>query len=343
MYWLDQKYLGMVSNRLRNYKKKSSTLYNFSCCFCGDSDTDKRKARGYIYDKQGKTLFHCHNCNLTYGFDKFLKEFDHQLHAEYSLDKLKDSGGVIKQKTELQEFVEKLKKPIFLQDGPLKGLKKISQLSPSHPVKKYVESRKIPNPYHAKMFYCPKFYAWVNDVVPGKFNASALVHDESRLLIPFINKEKKMHAFQGRALDSSSQLRYITIVNDETVPRLYGLDTVDYNKKIYVTEGPIDSMFVPNSIATAGGDLVSTVVDMPKDKLVIVLDNEPRSIDTKRKLEKAIINGYTVCIWPDNLVAKDINEMVQSGISTDFVRYIIDTHSFKDLRARLELTKWSKA
>ena len=35
--------------------------------------------------------------------------------------------------------------------------------------------------------------------------------------------------------------------------------------------------------------------------------------------------------------------MVMSGLSQDFIRYIIDTHTFSDLRARLELTKWSKA
>jgi hypothetical protein len=161
-------------------------------------------------------------------------------------------------------------------------------------------------------------------------------------LIPFINKDEKMHAFQGRALDSNAAMRYITIVNDESVPKLYGLDTLDITKKIYVHEGPIDSMFVPNSIATAGGDLISSTKGLPKDKLVIVYDNEKRSVETKKKLEKAIINGYTVCIWPENLEAKDANDMILSGVSSDFVRYIIDTHSFKDLRARLELTKWCK-
>jgi hypothetical protein len=101
-------------------------------------------------------------------------------------------------------------------------------------------------------------------------------------------------------------------------------------------------MFVANSIATAGGDLISATKSLPKDKLVIIYDNEKRSVETKKKLEKAIINGYTVCIWPENLEAKDCNDIILSGVSSDFVRYIIDTHSFKDLRAKLELTKWSK-
>ena len=339
MDWLEVKYLNLVSNRLRNYKRKSTNLFNFSCCFCGDSEVDSRKARGYIYNQKGKTLFHCHNCNITYGFDKFLKELDFQVYSDYLLEKLKDVGH---KKTDVHEFANKMKKPVFLKDGPLKRLKKISQLDPNHPCKVYVESRKIPANVHSKLFYCPKFFTWVNDIVPEKFDESAVARDDGRLLIPFIDKNQNMHAFQGRSLDSESKTKYITIVNDETVPKIYGLDTVDFNKRVYVTEGPIDSLFLPNAIATAGGDLVSTVKDLPKKNLVIIYDNEPRSIDTKKKLEKAIINGYTVCIWPGNLEAKDINDMILSGISADFVKYIIDTHSFSDLRAKLELTKWSK-
>lgn len=344
MHWLEQKYLNLVSNRLRNFKRKSPSLYNFSCCFCGDSLSDKRKARGFIYSKKGSTLFHCHNCGKTTNFNKFLEELDLQLHAEFVMEKLKDSGAKPQSEKDkgLHEFVQKLKKPLFMKEGPLKGLKKVSQLSPWHPVKTYVESRMIPNPYHAKMFFCPKFYAWCNEVIPGKFEGKVLERDESRLLIPFINKDQRMHAFQGRTIDTSSSLRYITLVNDESVPKVYGLDAADFTKKTYVLEGPIDSMFLPNSIATAGGDLVTSVKDFPKKNLVVVYDNEPRSAETKKKLERAIINGYSVCIWPGNLDHKDVNDMVLAGLSPDFIRYIIDTHTFSDLRARLELTKWSK-
>jgi transcription elongation factor Elf1 len=337
MHWLESKYIGLVSNRLRNYKRKSATLFNFSCPFCGDSDSDKKKARGYVYAKKGNTLFHCHNCGLTHNFPNFLKNLDYQLYSEFSLERLKDEKP--KEQIELEEFTNKMKAPVFLKSGPLKGLKKISQLTADHPCKLFVAKRQIPNPFHAKMFFCPNFFAWSNEIIPGKFEAE---RDEPRLLIPFFNKEKQMHAFQGRSLDPKSKTRYITIVNDESVPKVYGLDEVDFEKKFYVFEGPIDSMFVPNSIATAGGDLVATVKDLPKKNMVVVYDNEPRSIETKKKLDKAIINGYNVCVWPTNLVHKDVNDMVLSGLSNDFVRYIIDTNTHRDLKAKLALNMWSK-
>jgi len=340
MHWLEQKYIGLLSGRLRNYRRKSSGLYNFSCPICLDSDKDRTKARGYMYSKQGKTLYHCHNCTVTMGFEKFLKTIDEVLYREYTLEKLKDSKTP--QLVELQEFVNKMKKPVFMLTEPYKGLKKVSQLDPDDPVKILVSSRKIPNPYHSKMFKCPRFFSWVNSIVPDKFDESALKYDETRLLIPFLTKDKKMHAFQGRSLDPKSKTKYITIVTDENVPKVYGLDQLDESKKIYVTEGPIDSFFLPNAIATAGGDLTSAVVDFPKDKMIIIYDNEPRSRETKSKIDKAIINGYNVCIWPSNLEHKDINDCIKAGLSPEFVQYIIDTNTHRDLRAKMALNAWTK-
>lgn len=340
MNWLEQKYMGLISFKLRNYKRKNGELYNFSCPFCGDSEKDKKKARGYIYVKQGKTLFHCHNCNLTYGFNNFLKNLDFQLYSELCLERLKDEKSP--EQKSLDDFVAKMKKPNFIQSSPLKELKKISQLDHDHPTKLFVSNRLIPNPFHAKMFHCAKFFAWCNRIIPGKFSDEALLFDEPRLLIPFLDKNQTMFAFQGRALDPQSNIRYITIVIDESKPKLYGLDTVDFNKKTYILEGPIDSMFIPNSIATAGGDLVATISGLDKKNMIVCYDNEPRSIETKKKLDKAITNGYSVCIWPTNLIHKDINDMILAGLSHEFIKYIIDTNTHKDLTAKLALNTWSK-
>jgi len=339
MNWLEHKYVGLASSRLRNFKRKSSGLYNFSCPLCGDSTSNTGKARGYIYEKKGKMLFHCHNCSATMAIPNFIKSVDQSLYNEFVMEKLKDNKTPEQQ--DLESFVEKMKKPIFLKEGPLKGLKKVSQLSPDHRVKKLVDSRKIPTPYHAKLFSCPNFKQFTNNLIPGKFDEESIKRDETRLLIPFFTKEKKVHAYQGRAL-GESKVKYITIVLDETVPKVYGLDTVNFDRFVYVFEGPIDSMFVPNSIATAGGDLVSAISSFDKKNLVVVYDNEPRSRETIKKLDKAIMQGYNVVIWPENLEHKDINDMVLAGMSSEFITHILKTNTYRDLAAKLALTKWSK-
>lgn len=341
MLWLEQKYVGLLSGRLRNYTRKSNSLYNFSCPICGDSANDKRKARGYIYEKKGKGLYHCHNCGTTMSVPNFIKSVDQGLYNEFVLEKLKDEKSP--EQRDLEDFVNKMKKPVFMKEGILKGLKKVSQLSPDHPIKKYVESRKIPTPYHSKLFVCPNFYAFTNQQIPGKFSEGSLKHDETRLLIPFLNKEKKVHAYQGRSLSNAKDVvRYITIVLDESVPKLFGLDALDESRRVYVLEGPIDSMFIPNSVATAGGDLVAAVHSLNKENLVVVYDNEPRSRETVKKIDKAINNGYNVCIWPENFDHKDVNDMIMAGLSAEFIRYIIDQNTFSDLKAKLALKRWSK-
>jgi transcription elongation factor Elf1 len=337
--WLDVKYVNLLSGRLRNFKRKSNNLYNFSCPICNDSETNSRKARGYIYEKKGRMIFHCHNCSATMNISFFLKTLDTTLYNEYVIENLKDSKTV--QQLDLESFVQKMKPPKFLKSEILKDLKKVSQLSPDNPIKKFVSARKIPNIYHSKLFACPKFRAFTNNIIPDKFDEKALLHDETRLLIPFINEKKDVHAFQGRTL-GKSEFKYITIVTDESIPKVYGLDTVNLNKPTYVVEGPIDSMFISNSIATAGGDLVSTLSSFRKDELIIVYDNEPRSIHTIKKIEKAISLGYKVCIWPDYVNHKDINDMILGDMTSEHIEYIIKENTFKDLTAKLKLSQWSK-
>jgi len=339
MDWLNHKYIGLVSARLEKFKRKGPSLYNFRCPICGDSSTHRNKARGYIYEKKGNMLFHCHNCNATMSVPNFIKMLDQNLYSEMQLEKLQDSKPP--EQIDYEAFVNKMKKPVFMKMGPLKGLKKVSQLSADHRVKKFVESRRIPNPFHAVLFSCPNFKQYTNSLVPGKFDDSSLERDETRLLIPFMDANKNVHAYQGRALGASA-VKYITIILDESVPKVYGLDRVNFDRTVYVVEGPIDSMFLPNSIATAGGDLVSSVSSFKKDNLVIVYDNEPRSKETIKKLDKAIMNGYNVVIWPDNLEHKDINDMYLAGLSSGFIKHIIDTNTYRDLAAKMALTKWSK-
>ena len=144
--------------------------------------------------------------------------FDPILHSEYLVEKLKDNKSPEQQ--ELDDFVSKMKKPKFLSTGPLKGLKKVSQLSHTHRAHRFVTDRRLPPPSHIRLFYTDNFKRYTNELSPNKFDASSLERDEGRLLIPFMDAGKNVHAFQGRALGNSA-VKYITIVLDESVPKVY--------------------------------------------------------------------------------------------------------------------------
>ena len=128
---------------------------------------------------------------------------------------------------------------------------------------------------------------------------------------------------------------------DETKDKIFGLDSIEDNKKIYLVEGPIDSLFLTNCVAMAGSDINLTNLG-DRNNIVIVYDNEPRSREIINKISKAIDMNYKVCIWPDDIEQKDINDMVLAGLSGPAVQHIIDHNTYEGLAAKMRLQMWRK-
>lgn len=323
--WLEQKYANLLSNRFDRFTVKNNT-FNFRCPYCGDSEKNKFKARGYLWDKGKGMVYFCHNCGITRTFNNFLKEQDPLLHKQFVLEKMQDKGAELAFGEEKPQVEDSGK---YSEGDPLNKLRPINDLRDDHPAKQYIRNRKIPVNRWDKLYYCTKFKTWTNTMVPGKFNEE---NDEPRIIIPFIDEKGSFFGYQGRALGKSVQ-RYITIML-ETRPNIYGLDSVDLNKTVLVTEGPFDSMFLDNCIAMAGSDLN---VDIPDP--VMIYDNEPRNDAIINKLKKSIAQGKKVVIWPDHLEHKDINDMVLSGI--DIMDLVLNS-VYTGLKAEMALSKWSK-
>ena len=337
MIWLDHKYINLLSGRLERFARVGSETYRFRCPICGDSEKDKRKTRGYVFQRGGKLRYFCHNCGASMRFQYLIKSIDPTLYLEYVKEKIKENN----QANETHDFVQKMKPPIFVKETQLSELTKVSKLKPDHPVKQWVDGRQIPSNSHYKLFYCKKFASWVNEMIPDKFKAE--VENEPRLVIPFLDENKKLFGFQGRSFKKNG-LRYITIMLDESKPKIFGLDTVDRSQDIYLVEGPIDSLFIPNAIASAGSDLISQLLltDLPKDNIVVIYDNEPRNAEIVKKVEKTIEAGYRVCVWPRSIEHKDINDMVLAGYTPEQVKDIIDECTYSGPTAKLHFALWRK-
>jgi hypothetical protein len=140
----------------------------------------------------------------------------------------------------------------------------------------------------------------------------------------------------------NSKVKYITIKLSDDNLKVYGLDRVDKTKKIYVVEGPIDSMFLQNSLAMMDASLYNVISTVGNYDYTFVFDNEPRNKDVCKHMQKAITMGKSVCIWPKHLDMKDINEMILRGYSPAMIQGIIDSNTFSLLKAQLEFGSWSK-
>ncbi len=327
--YIEKKYLMIASSQLQRFKKTGDCLYNFRCPYCGDSQKSSTKARGFIFRKELNLIYKCHNCGVGASFSNLLKHIDPKIYNDYIMERYK------KNEPELPD-IGKFTQPKFMKGpSPLKSLKKISSLSHDHPVKKFVMNRQIPSTVHFELFFAPKFYTWVNTVVPNKF--ASLNGDHPRLVIPFFDENSKMFAFQGRAFGNEIP-KYITITLDPDKDKIYGLNRLDSTKPIQVTEGPIDSMFLDNCVAVGGADFSR----LPVENTTIIFDNERRNVEILKQIEKTIYMGYNVVLWPDDLKEKDINDMILSGLTKEEVQTIINNNSYQGNMAKIKFTQWRR-
>lgn len=345
--WLERKYLQQLSPRLRNLTITSGGLMRFSCPICGDSETNPRKARGYIYSRprSKRRGFYCHNCNSSMSAEKFIQYMDDRLYNEMMLERLKE-----KQEEKKAEAVAApvtrppMREKIKFDNSMFDKFIPIEELNDDHPAKVYIHKRMIPQDQLKNIFYHEKFYHYVNEIMPGKFSAESLAKDEPRIIIPLIDINQHIFGVNSRALNPDNPIRYITIIFDPDMPKIWGMHQFNPDAHGYLMEGPFDSMFVPNTLACAGGDLYSVALklDFDKDKITLVFDNEPRGVDTTKRMNKAIENGYKVAIWPSDIKEKDINDMVLSGMTADKIKHIIDENTYQGIEAQLKFNAWRR-
>ena len=330
MSYIDTKYLNIISPYLQQFKKKGDNLWNFRCPYCGDSQKSRTKARGFVFRKKNDLFFKCHNCGVGASLGNLVKTIDSKTYKDYIMERYKK--GVETRSSPQPEF--KFNAPVFRKKGILEGLKSIKNLPDDHPAKQIVEKRKLPEESFCDLYLCESFFKFTNSIIKGKF--PSLGGDHPRLIIPFRGEDGEVFAYQGRAF-GNEQPKYITIKIDEDRDKIFGLDKVDKSKPILVVEGPLDSLFLDNCIAVAGADFSNI-----KGDLTVIYDNEPRNKEINKQIEKTIDQGKSVCLWPDSMTHKDINDMIIAGYSKEDIQEIITNNTFSGASAKLRFAEWRK-
>lgn len=331
-FFVDRKFISLVSVKLERFTQKSETLWNFRCPFCGDSKKNKLKARGYFYRKKANVAYACHNCHTSVSLGNFLKSVDPSLYSQYLIEKYKEASHSNVPKPNYDAFKTKpefIPKPVDLPT--------VASLPDDHLAKQYLKSRMLPEKWYDYLYYAEDFGAFAKEHF-SRSSSIKLVQNDKRIVIPFFDEKKTLQGVQGRTL-VNSKIRYITLKAFDDAKKIFGLDLVDFQKTIYVVEGPLDSMFLSNCIATMDSNLSSVVNTVGKHDYVFVFDNEPRNKEVIREMNRVIQNGHKIVIWPATVVGKDINEMVQNKVD---VNWFIQNNTYEGLKAQLELTMWKK-
>lgn len=334
MMWVDQEFAERVFMTLPRYRKvhDSGFKLNARCPICGDSQKDQMKARFWAYGCDGGVRLKCYNCDESMWLSKYLKEYEEELYREYLLEKRKDSQPIVK-----KEEPKVVEKPVIEK---LNFCERLDTLPKEHPIIKYVQKRCIPEAKWNRLWFTMQWPALCNSIKTGTYKNET---NEPRLVIPIFNREKEIESFQGRALRADAPQKYITIKAHDQATKIYGTDTVEESDDVWVMEGPIDSLFIPNSIAITGGQLALDLVPYPKTR-IWVMDAEARHPDTIKRMQRLVDLGERVVFWDKSpWPSKDINDMVKDdGASPEEVLEYMKNNVAQGLMAKMRLSRYAK-
>lgn len=340
MLHIDLKYAHLISCHFEKFVRKNDYLFNVRCPLCGDSQIKKTKMRGYIYRDKQRLCYKCWNCQASIWLGALIERVAPHLYKEYLLETFKDSHA---------PRLNRLMHERGAFDGPTETVRfgtvdaviyenaeKISDLPEAHYCREYVKNRQIPEKYWSKLYFTEHYDKFLAEITPIK---DKKIKDEPRLCIMVYDRFGAVCAVSGRAL-GDSPLRYITIRTVQDDAKLvYGLERVDQSKVVYITEGPLDSLFLKNAVASCDSNLILAAARLSAAQIVLVFDNERRSPEIVKQMTRAIKLGHKIVVWPEWITEKDINAMVLAGRNA---QEIVETHTYSGLIALTHLTYWKK-
>lgn len=277
----------------------SNGKINIRCNICGDSKSNSRKKRGYlVYDKKRNLIYYkcfnegdcpCAGEGNAWSGKKWLKHTAPDIYRNFR------SETIVSSKQSKVNLTEASK------SGPKKEEKTedlflpISKCSPDYfsAVKEFCLRRMIPREY-IRTFKVAE---------TGKY--------KGRLIIPFSDNHGNTY-FQARTLFNQTP-KYLNFVGNRD-HAIFGIANISKDSPVVVLEGPIDSMFIENAVATLGCSYTETVQNtLNQFDSYYLFDNDTAGYSAaKRMLEE----GKPVFLWKrflhDNRLkesVKDINDL----------------------------------
>ncbi len=281
-----------------------------ACPFCGDSTTDHKKKRGNLY---WDTLqYHCFNCGTHSNAYQLLKE--HNVKFKSTDDSIIIIDYIQEHKSE-SNHIEVLEHDVFKMAYDLAPTRKelsnwfgFKEIEPGDPAFFYLRGRLLSSKLN-RFMYSPK---------------------DKRIVVLNLAPNDKVIGFQTRALVKKSNSRYLTYdlpkIYQETdrelslseeelasiskISTLFNVMLVDFERDVTMFEGPIDAMFMENSIGLAtAGRSTEEFDEIPT--IQYMFDNDKTG---KSKMVEKLKRGRKIFIWNKFLT--------ETGMEKDWENYI---------------------
>lgn len=266
---------------------------SLACPYCGDSFTDTYKKRGSIY--WDSLQYHCFNCSQHGDVYSLLK--DHHVGFKDREDSIKVIDFIQEHKISA-ESVEVLEHDIF---------KKIYDLAPTRSdLIKYFGFKEIEAGD-------PGYFYLRGRLLSHKLENFMYSPKDRRMVVLNLAPNDKVIGFQTRALSKHKSARYLTydiekiyqemqkdigvstdeLISLKKISTLFGILKVDLQRTVTMFEGPIDAMFMQNSIGLATAGRSTTEFDeIPTIRYMF--DNDTTG---KKKMMEKLRNGKEIFMW----------------------------------------------
>lgn len=328
-------------------KTEIKDLHNrlmFACPYCGDSDINKRKKRGNLF--WDTLYYHCYNggCNVHKPLYLFFEDFNVNILVD---DKLAILDYIKKNKSKYTNNSDVLEFDFFKKlnelSVPIDLFYKITDTVPAFKSKEAIQILK-----QRLLINKLEYFSW----------------KKNKLFILNLTSDKKnVIGYQIRKISNDDSCKYLTYhierlrqqanlsildkcKNEFELNKLnkfstiFGILTVDFTKTVTIFEGPIDSMFMQNSIAMTGVTKNSDIFDdIPTVRFFY--DNDESG---KKAAIQKIKNNISVFLWQKfindfNLkkyinkgnILKDLNDLVKMCYQNklDYYKYLDNYFSNK--------------
>ena len=264
--------------------KISNNTITIGCPICEEGKSKGKKQRCSLYYYNENLMVHCFNCGIHHHFKNYLKNYFPELYKQYMLDIGIFKTNFEKPKEKPKEL--KLFKIEDLQMGFYPIIKSKKGMA-------YLYSRGIDTKYF-KLFYYSNNYKNLGEGI----------------IIPFWYDKEKIYGYQFRSINKKIFNIYLPEQNKSF--KIYNYFTNE--KKVFIFESIFDlfSNNIPleNKISIFGSDVDTEKLKKFKE-VIFCFDNDETGY---KKAKKYIELGYKVFIWPDNILQKDFNEIIQKAI-----------------------------
>lgn len=271
-------------------------VYNAGCPVCKEGKSLGKKKRLFFYPKTQS--FYCFNCSRSWSALYWIAEVSNSSLEEIKQEALTDSDSeeiLLNVKNTSNYKRKNLDLPY--DSINLNDLVQLSYYKSNNIIQNcisYIKERKL----DVAINKCPNYFISLKDFT-----------HKNRLCIPFYDG-KKIQFYQTRCLDGSNPKYLSKSGGEKSIFNINNIDTdLEY---IFLTEGPIDSMFIKNGVGLAGLNMTDLqkkqLSKYPFHKKIWILDNPKLDTTAKERMRELLLKGESVFRWNVGCGYKDLNE-----------------------------------